>query len=231
MAQEPEYRTFVEQTGFDYTNDLDAALVSFHRSGTYFILRGRFDWKAIEEYTAHQGGSCHNSFCRVAGSAADRNISFFPLRAGIMGLAVSESDFAALELQTLKPRRTEVPGDPVWSQVPIAALKGDTKLPLAGQALVRALDGAEEILIAAGPDGKRAAIRLDATCGSAADAAALTSRLRDITAHLRDAVAAPDPKDLSGVLAAGVFEQKDVHVLGRWPVEREFLESLAGGAI
>jgi len=86
-------------------------------------------------------------------------------------------------------------------------------------------------VLAASPEGTRVAVRLDATCGSAAQAFALATRLRDITAHLRDAVATPDPKDLGGVLAAGVFEQKEVHVLGRWPMEREFLESLAGGAL
>jgi hypothetical protein len=38
----------------------------------------------------------------------------------------------------------------------------------------------------------------------------------------------PNPGDLSGVLTAGVFRQENVRVVGRWPLERAFLESLAG---
>jgi hypothetical protein len=76
---------------------------------------------------------------------------------------------------------------------------------------------------------------MDAACRSAADARALVTELRDTTARLRDLIArenqTPNANDLSGVLAAGAFELKDAHVLGRWPIERSFLESLAGGAL
>jgi hypothetical protein len=232
VTQEPEYRAFVDQTGFDYINDLDSALISFHASGTYFLLRGRFDWRAIEDYAAHEGGNCHNSFCRVTGSVPERKISFFPLRRDLMALAVSTDEFAAFEMQAVRQARlVEIPGDPVWSLIPVAAFKRNGGLPPAALVFGQALDGAQSVLLAAGPEGTRVAVRLDATCGSGAQAAALTTRFRDITAHLRDAVATPDPKELGGVLAAGVFEQKDVHVVGHWPVEREFLESLAGGAL
>ena len=232
VSQEPDYRAFVDQTSFDYVNDLDSALVSFHNTGTYFLLRGRFDWKALEEYAAHQGGNCHNTFCQVAGSMPDRKISFFPLRSDVMALAVSDNGYAADELQAVKPvQGGAIPADPVWALIPVAALKEHAGLPPAAQALLRVLGGAQSVLVAAGPDGKRMVVRLEATCGSAAQAAALTTELRDITAHLRDALATPDPADLGGVLAAGAFEQKDKQVLGRWPVERAFLESLAGGSL
>src|SRR5262249_8264834 len=39
VAEEPEYKTFVEKTGFDYQRHLDKALVSFHSSGVYFLIR------------------------------------------------------------------------------------------------------------------------------------------------------------------------------------------------
>jgi hypothetical protein len=38
----------------------------------------------------------------------------------------------------------------------------------------------------------------------------------------------PTPADLAGILTAGVFHQDDARVLGRWPIERAFLDSLAG---
>lgn len=231
VTEEPEYRTFVRETGFDYLNDLDSASISFHPSGTYFLLRGRFNWKALEDYAARQGGDCRDAFCRVAGSVAARKISFFALRKNVMALAVGADASAAAKLRTSGPRLAEIPGEPVWSLIPVAALQRNGGMPAGAAVLAETLDGARSVVLAATPEGTRVALRLDATCDGTAQATALATRLRDITAHVRDAVATPDPKDLSGVLAAGVFEQKDVHVLGRWPVGREFLESLAGGAL
>src|SRR5713101_3696718 len=48
VEEEPEYKSFVEKTAFDYRRDLDDAFISFHASGGYFLLRGRFDWKRLE---------------------------------------------------------------------------------------------------------------------------------------------------------------------------------------
>jgi hypothetical protein len=76
---------------------------------------------------------------------------------------------------------------------------------------------------------------LDVTCRSPQDAAKLSTRLAEITRRLRDLIAterhAPDPRDLSGVLVAGRFEQRETRVLGRWPLDRAFLEMLAGGSL
>jgi hypothetical protein len=41
----------------------------------------------------------------------------------------------------------------------------------------------------------------------------------------------PNPRDLSGVLVAGTFEQRQSTVIGTWPVERGFVEALASGQI
>jgi hypothetical protein len=41
----------------------------------------------------------------------------------------------------------------------------------------------------------------------------------------------PNPRDLSGVLVAGTFEQRQSIVIGTWPVERGFVEALASGQI
>src|SRR5690349_18360168 len=35
VEEEPEYKTFVEKTAFDYRRDLDRAFISFHSSGVY----------------------------------------------------------------------------------------------------------------------------------------------------------------------------------------------------
>jgi hypothetical protein len=236
VAQEPEYRAFVEQTGFDYLNDLDSAFVSFHSSGTYFLLRGRFDWKNLRDYTVQQGGSCYNTLCKVNGSTPDRRISFFPLQSDIMALAVSRDDSAATEMQARKAvRNIEIPHDPVWSLIPVAVLKNNTAAPPGTRAFARALEGADALLVSAAPEGTRISLRLDASCRTDADARSLAEQLREATARLREMLVrenqTPNPRDLSGVLAAGAFEQKELHVFGRWPIERSLLESLAGSAL
>src|SRR6058998_2367007 len=50
VEEEPEYKTFVEKTAFDYRKDLDHAFISFHSTGVYFLVRGHFDWKRLEDY-------------------------------------------------------------------------------------------------------------------------------------------------------------------------------------
>jgi hypothetical protein len=44
VDEEPEYKAFVDKTAFDYRRDLDHAFVSFHPTGVYFLVQGRFDW-------------------------------------------------------------------------------------------------------------------------------------------------------------------------------------------
>jgi hypothetical protein len=233
MLQEPEYRSFVDQTGFDYLNDLDSALVSFHSSGTYLLLRGRFDWKNLTEYTVHQGGSCYNTLCKVNGSTPERKISYFPLQPGIMALAVSRDDSAVTQLQEHRAQnRIEIPAEPVWSLIPAGAIRNNSSGPAGIRVFARALEGADTVLFSAAPEGQRISLRMDAVCRSSGAASALAGQLRDVTARLRELLArenqVPDPGDLSGVLAAGAFEQKELHVFGRWPIERAFLQDLAG---
>lgn len=233
-AQEPEYRSFVARTGFDYLHDLDSALVSFHRSGTYFLLRGKFNWRKLAGYIAAQGGSCRNEMCRVVGSTPGRRISFFPLRGDLMALAVSSDESAATRLESRRQGPgLEVPKEPVWSLIPIGALRNTAGLPSGAGMFVRALGGADRILLSLSPEAARMELRLDVTCRSAADAVSLATQLKEATARLRELIArrkqAPNPRELSGVLTAGTFEQQGLHVFGRWPFERAFLEALAGG--
>jgi hypothetical protein len=236
VTQEPEYRSFVYQTGFEYLNDLDSALIAFRPTGTYFLLSGRFHWNTLKEYTVNNGGKCHNTLCKIEGSAPDRMISYFPLRPDVMALAVGSDDSAAIAMQGSKaPFKLDIPSEPLWLLIPVAALRGNTSLPPGARAFVRVLEGAETVLFAAAPDGKRLTVRLDATCRDARSAAALVTQLRDITAQLRDLIAregqTPNPSDLSGVLTAGAFEQRDLHALGRWVIQSEFFESLTRGAL
>src|SRR5262245_30609348 len=84
VEEEPEYKTFVEKTAFDYRRDLDHAFISFHSSGVYFLVRGRFDWKRLEAYAREQGGGCWDGVCRMPGSAPSRKISFFAMKSNLL---------------------------------------------------------------------------------------------------------------------------------------------------
>jgi len=236
VTQDPEYVAFVEQTGFDYLKDLDSVLVSFHPRATYFLLRGRFDWKRMSAYVKRKGGTCYNSFCRVQGSAEERKISYFPIHPGVMGMAVSGDEWAAYHLQGARPARTdwEIPHGLVWSVIPASALRDAAQLPAGTRAFARPLGDVSRIALSlSAPGGARLELQLDVTCRSEAAAAALAGELGAITERLRALIALenqkPNPRDLSGVLAAGVFERKGTRVVGRWRIELEFLNSLLGG--
>jgi hypothetical protein len=231
--QDPEYRAFVDSTGFDYLRDLDSALVAFGNTGTYMLLRGRFDWKSLAQYVKAQGGACNNSFCRLKSSAHDRTISYFPLRPNILALADSADSYAATKLQSRRPvPALTAPSDPAWALIPASALKDTTRLPSGTRSFARLLEGAQRIVFSGGPDGPRLRVQLEVTCRTAEQAAALASQLRATTALLRQLIErerqAPNPRDLSGILTAGVFEQKGQRVIGTWAVQRSFLEALAG---
>jgi hypothetical protein len=234
VAQEPEYVFYVRDTGFDYQEDLDYALAWFRKGTACILLRGRFDWSKLKDYAAAQRGVCRNSFCRVEGSTPARRISFFPLTSSTMALAVAPDEWAATMLMDKKPGRLglAVPRQPVWLNVPAPAFEDAGSLPAGSRLFAKAMQGAEMVTLSLTTAEGRMAIELDAACRSAEDASTLAFQLDGVTRILKDMITregkSPNPGDLSGVLAAGVFNRVDSRVLGRWPVAREFLESILG---
>ena len=234
--QEPEYRAFREGSGFDYLRDLDWVLAAVGPEGAYFLLRGRFDWNALTAYVTQQGGACYNTLCRVPGSTPERRISYCPLQPNLMALAVASDEYAATYLLNRNPglRPAVWPERPVWVFVPAARLQQLDALPASARLLAQALEATEGLLLALGSRAGQLEISLEASCRTAPDAAALAGQLRRLTALLGQTIAAenkpPDPRDLSGVLTAGLFDSRERTVTGRWPVPRAFLEGLAGGA-
>src|SRR5437899_1041688 len=125
VEEEPEYKTFVEKTSFDYRRDLDHAFISFHSSGVYFLVRGRFDWKRLQDYAREQGGGCSNGVCRMPGSVPARKISFFALKSDLLGMAVSTDESAATRMSepSTTPRAIVIRRQPVWLLLPSSSLK------------------------------------------------------------------------------------------------------------
>ncbi|MCC6861197.1 MAG: hypothetical protein IT158_21695 [Bryobacterales bacterium] len=232
VAEEPEYRRFVEATGFDYKQDLDTALAAFRSGETFFLLRGRFDWPSLSAYVKAQGGSCHNSLCRMQGSTPARQISFFPVHREVMALAVSRDSWAVSRLLSeTGGGPAAAPSQPVWMRIPDSLLRDSGRWPTGTRLFAAALQNAEQVEISVAPAGNRLEARLEVDCRSPGDAEKLHNQLQGLTEVLRamldKAKQQPNPRDLTGVLSAGAFSRENDRVIGRWPVEQAFLEAIA----
>jgi hypothetical protein len=230
---EPEYKQFLEGTGFDYKRDLDFLVASFSRSGTFFIARGRFDWKKLRDYANRQGGSCYDDLCRMQGSTPERHISFLPLRGDALALAVSTNDLAATRLTTIgAPVNTPLPSAPVWLSVPGEELRRQDALPPVMRQVLSALTRADRVVITIGPGGQGIVAELQATCHTEDDAKVLASQLRSTTGLLKDALArnkSISDDEVTAMLTAGVFDQADREVTGKWPLRKSLLDALTSG--
>ena len=234
---EPEYKAFLDGTGFDYRRDLDSLTAAFSRSGSYFILRGRFNWKQLEAYAEHNGGGCYQQLCRMQGSTPERRISFLPLRPDAMALAVSTSDLAATRLaRTGDPVTSPLPDSPVWISVPGSELRRQSALAPNLRFMLSALGSADRVVVTFDATSNGAEAHLEATCGTEDNAKVLASQLRIATSELKEALkqaqardhAAQDDQSLT-VLTTGKFDQAGRKATGTWPLPKNLLDSLLSG--
>lgn len=234
VGEDPEYQRFVKKTDFDYKQDLETAIISFAPEGKFMLLKGQFDWASLKSYVQSVDGACNNSFCRMAGSTKDRNISFFPLQTGLMAMAVGQDESAALRMNTVDSRPgPEIPNAPVWLAIPPSVVRSGQSLPPGTQMFARSLERAQAVTLSLVPEGTRFAAKLDVRCANAIDATALAAELNKTTSLLRELIQrehqTPNPSDLSGFLTSGTFRGEETRVRGYWPVERSLLENLLGG--
>jgi hypothetical protein len=233
LPLEPEYKQFLDGTGFDYHRDLDSVTASFSKSGNFYIARGRFNWTKLRDYAARQGGSCYEQLCRMQGSTPERRISFLPLRDDTMALAVSTDDLAANRLtKTGEPITEQLPSTPVWLMVPGSALHAAAAFPPGLRLMLSALTNADRLVITVGLSGAGLAAKMDATCHTKDDARVLASQLRTVTATLKEAlVREPQAQsdELAKVLVGGTFDDSGSRVLGQWPFSKALIASLTSG--
>jgi hypothetical protein len=230
---EPEYKQFVDGTGFDYRRDLDLLVASFSGSGSYFIARGRFDWNKLRAYAASQGGSCYQQLCRVQGSTPERHISFLPLRDDVLALAVSTDDLAASRLTKTGQRvAAQLPSAPAWLSIPGAALRQTGAVPVGVRVVFSALINADRVVITLVPAAHGIEAKMDASCRSADDARVLASQLRTTTRMIKESLAAnkqTQQDDLARMLAGGSFDETERRVTGKWPLDRHIFDTLTEG--
>lgn len=235
-VEESDYRAFVAQSGFDYRDHLDGVLAAFHDGQVHLLLTGRFDHKALETYAARQGGSCERGYCRMPASTPGRVISFFGLRDRVLAVASGPDPWGAAAMQNAVKTRPAIRwmAKPVWVFVPGKAFRSADSLPAGTRLFAKALEDAEDALFWIGPEGTKFEVQIDATCKTEEGAVILRAQLDKVTDVLRKMIqrtgGQPNPADLSGVLTQGTFRREGRRVVGRWPVERAFLESLAGGS-
>jgi hypothetical protein len=232
-SEEPDYRHFIEQTGFDYRRDLNAAAASFVNGDVYIAARGHFDWTRLAEYARSQHGECSGSFCSMPASQPKRYISFHPLRDNVLALAVTGEQRGAAGIAGPGPQRADatdpVPSSPVWISAPGTAFRDLSGLP-DGSHILSPLADAEEVSFSLGASK----IQLDAICSSPEVAASVVVKFTATTNLLRSMLQrdklTPSPADLSGVLVAGRFETRASHAIGTWPIQKPFIDSLLRGA-
>jgi hypothetical protein len=238
-AEEPDYRKFIDQTGFDYRTDLDAAALAFIHGNVYMALRGRFHKDRLSKYAQTEGGDCRGQLCSMPGSRPDRKISFYSVRSGVLALAVTpEESGAALIGPAQWKKAANVSADPLWISVPAFEFADVQSFPAGTHAFFSPLAQSQEVTFSigsAGADPKQLEIRLEALCESSAVAEKVKGRLTAATDLLNKMIEREhmqaNPHDLSGLLTAGTFQQKDQRVSGRWPLDRTFLESLLSGKV
>ena len=232
VAEEAEYKNFLQQSGFDYKRDLDRVMVNSAEETHYFLAEGRFDWDKLQSYAKGQGGYCEGDFCAVKGSTPGRMISFYPVAKNFMALASSPNEKAAREISSRTPVKPsyDVPAKPIWLHIPSSFMQQQVNLPAGTRLFARALENSKRVMFSLGPEGDKFEIAMDVVCGTPEEAAVLRTQLEGVTKLLQSFIArekqTPSMQDLSGVLTSGSFQRESEHVIGRWPIDRGFIDAL-----
>ena len=237
-TEEPDYRLFVDMTGFDYRRDLDHVLLGFRGDTTYVLASGRYDWDAMRRYAQQAGGTCNNSYCQMLASEGGRHISFLPIRGGAIALASGPSQWAAWDLSP--ERSPDLPED--WVKQPVLiSVSQDTILngeraPEGLRPWLRLLNGAQRLVVTVSADGVAGwQMQMRVRCERPADSERIETQLAAATTQLRNGSSGfgklSTPGSLASLLAGGTFSRTGTEVEGRWPVNMEFLEMLAGGKL
>jgi hypothetical protein len=234
-AADLEYQSFVDETKFDYRDNLDAVAALFKKDQVFMTVRGRFDWKSLMAYASRHGGSCNNGLCTAPGSKPERKVSFYPIRSDLMGLAVGSDAWGATQIARKKGRLPVVaPPQPVWAVLNGPMLKNFTALPSGTGPFTAALENADQMVFTVGEQGIHLELGVKVTCQTTDKASLLMNELQMNTDRLRRKLAdehkEANPDDLSGILSEGAFRRDERQVFGVWPVRRAFVEAVAGGS-
>ncbi|MEP6961238.1 MAG: hypothetical protein ABI995_04125 [Acidobacteriota bacterium] len=235
QMDDPGYKKFVDESGFDYRKDLDALSVAFRDGDVYYAARGRFNWTKFAAYAPSHGGSCDRFLCKTPGTEPGRDVSYYMPRSDVLAVATSRTatagDMVAPGSWQNPPYISPTVG--VWVSAPPFAFTDLTKLPSGTRSFVSPLAQAlgTTFSLGAAPAGGAFQLTMNVLTRTPDDATKLVKQLTEVTGLLVKMLARekmqPSPSDLSGVLSSGRFESKADQVTGTWPISRAFVESLA----
>jgi len=230
-VEEPDYRQFVDFTGFDYRTDLDYLIAGFDATGGYFLATGQFDWPALMQYAVLQGGACQHGFCRLPSETPNRRVSFFAERHSVLALAAGPEEWRASMLYQERgwPRRVP-PQASLWAYLGQRFLSAPVNAGSARALLMGLLNGAQEVWISAQVQQLALEVRLEAICATPALAVAMRDRFQAAAAEIHQQTGREGAsRQLLAVLAAGQFTANETTVTGVWRLEPGLLELLSGG--
>lgn len=111
-AEEPEYQRFVEKSGFNYRQHLDAVVMAKRGTAQYAVIAGRFDAPRLRAYAVASEGTCTAGYCYVPGTPP---ISFVPIRDGVYAFASGTGDARELVASHAPGVQGEFVGTPIWA--------------------------------------------------------------------------------------------------------------------
>jgi len=231
---EGEYKSFIEQTGFNYARDIDAAVGWSDEEQFLLVLRGRFDWTRLNRYASTHGGTCSDDLCRVPSGRPGKMLSFTSIQPDVLGVALSSDSSAAKLLAPHEGRASIVqPQEPAWVKLSQTLLRDPTALPVPLRIFAIAVQSAESVMISLGPGPSgngSLQLKLDASCQNVAAAETIRNQLelqtRMLTLELTREHRQADRADLTGLLTSGTFQVVNRRVVGFWPLHPELLKSL-----
>jgi len=237
-AEEPEYKKFVEETGFNYRTDLDAVAAAFRDGDTYFAVQGRFQWNRLADYARSHQGSCQEGMCSMPATQPGKTISFALIRRDVLALAVArEKQAARVIFPGLWREPPKIPAVAIWVSAPPYVFADAKNLPAGLGPFRTQLEHARSSEFTLGPsqEASKFELRMTVQCATSEDAAKMATQLTSVTDLLKKMIERdklqPSAGDLSGVLVAGQFAAKDEQVSGTWPIERRYIESLVSGKL
>jgi hypothetical protein len=234
-AEETDYRTFIHETRFDYTRDVDAVAGAADASQVFFLVRGRFDWGRLRAYAISHGGNCTTAACEAPTSKPGRWASFLAIQPDVLALALSANPNA---IEMVRPPghdfREILPTPPIWARISHSLLMNPAAVPIPLRIFAISLQSAHPVVLSLSPDsaadGRQFKLELDAHCANAAAAETIRSQFEIDTKLLKLGLArahiTPNAADLSGLLTSGAFQVVDRRLIATWPVRKELLRSL-----
>jgi hypothetical protein len=208
VAPDKEYDSFIEQTNFDYTRDLDAVAIAIDPDQTWLIGRGRFSWEKLRAFALSHQGTCNLELggCRVAASTPGRWVIFVSLQPDVLGVVISSN-----RTPDLRPpgRRSlqDLPDAPVWAKLSHALLAKPVGLPLPMQVFAISMQSADSVALSAHPDN----LQLKARFANPATADTARHQLEIQTKTLTN---------------SGSLSVIGTDLVGRWPISPELLKKL-----